>query len=111
KQFMAKLIELQSSQDSNGDEAGLVGNGSFGGSLPTNSYWEQKFENQVQKTAMMEEKLMAATTRLDEMEKLIRSLHIPPGFQQRIGGTDTEAIEKDTDKSSSEDGGSEHEET
>ncbi|KAJ4827186.1 hypothetical protein Tsubulata_030179, partial [Turnera subulata] len=63
---------------------GLVGNGSFGGSLPKNSYWEKQFEDQVQKTAVMEEKLMAATIRLDEMEKLIRSLHIPPGFQQRV---------------------------
>ncbi|KAJ4844712.1 hypothetical protein Tsubulata_010670 [Turnera subulata] len=59
-----------------GGAAGLVGNGSFGGSLPKSSYWEKKFEEQVKKTEVMEERLM-------KMEELIRSLQIPPGFQQR----------------------------
>ncbi|KAJ4839048.1 hypothetical protein Tsubulata_022008 [Turnera subulata] len=130
---MARLSEMQSSQDSNGEAgtssidelslwvdvvggkkkgrvfglggaAGLVGNGSFGGSLPKSSYWEKKFEEQVKKTEVMEERLM-------KMEELIRSLQIPPSFQQRVGGKDKEVVEEDTDESSSEDETSEDDET
>ncbi|KAJ4838342.1 hypothetical protein Tsubulata_002779 [Turnera subulata] len=117
-QFMAKLSETQSSQNPSGEEGRvfglggatkMVGNGSCGGSLPKSSFWEKKFEDQVKKTEVMEKQLMIATTRLDEMEKFIRVMQFPLGFEPQNGGT--EATESDsTDKSSSEDESSEDEE-
>ncbi|KAJ4832101.1 hypothetical protein Tsubulata_028048 [Turnera subulata] len=108
-QFMAKLSETQSSQNPSGEEAKMVGNGSCGGSLPKSSFWEKKFEDQVKKTEVMEKQLMIATTRLDEMEKFMRAMQFPLGFEPQNGGT--EATESDsTEKSSSEDESSEDEE-